>query len=143
MKIAHYCGYYSDFGVKMTGVARPGNPPFWEAYMFCWAVKSGQYHRDFYTERPEGRLTEHATAMARAGSAAQRLDEYMSSVRGTGVLREFNRAYKRRRMAASANGHGFMTFKTAMTRLQTALIPLLTGDKPVATASLFAEVFGR
>jgi hypothetical protein len=109
--------------------------------MFCWAVKSGQYHRDSYIERPEGRLTEHATAMARAGSASQRLDEYMASVRGTGVLKEFNRAYKRRRMAATARGEGFMTFKTAEARLRNALVPLLTGDKPVATASLFAEVF--
>jgi acetylornithine/succinyldiaminopimelate/putrescine aminotransferase len=79
--------------------------------------------------------------MARAGSAAQRLDEYMSSVRGTGMLREFNRAYRRRRMAATARGEGFMTFKTAEARLRNALVPLLTGDKPVATASLFAEVF--
>jgi hypothetical protein len=86
-------------------------------------------------------LTEHATAMARAGSAAQRLDEYMASVRGTGVLKEFNRAYKRRRMAATARGEAFMTFKVAEARLRAALVPLLTGDKPVATASLFAEVF--
>jgi hypothetical protein len=47
-------------------------------------------------------LTPHDVAMARAGGAAQRLDEYMASVRGTGVLKEFNRAYKRRRMAAIA-----------------------------------------
>jgi hypothetical protein len=87
-------------------------------------------------------LTPHATAMARAGSAAQRLDEYLSSVRGTGVLKEFNRAYKRRRMAATARGEGFMTFKTAEARFKRALIPLLTGGKPVLGASLFAEVFG-
>jgi len=86
-------------------------------------------------------LTEHATAMARAGSAAQRLDEHMASVRGTGVLKEFDRAYKRRRMAATASGEGFMTFKTAEARFKRALIPLLTGGKPVATASLFAEIF--
>jgi hypothetical protein len=39
-------------------------------------------------------------------------------------------------------GEGFMTYKTAMTRLRNALIPLLTGDKPVATVSLFADIFG-
>jgi hypothetical protein len=87
-------------------------------------------------------LTPHDTAMSRAGAAAQRLDEYMSSLRGTGVLREFNRAHKRRRMAATARGEGFMTFKTAEARFRRALIPLLTGGKPVLGASLFAEVFG-
>ena len=67
----------------------------------------------------------------------------MSSLRGTGVLREFNRAYKQRRMAATARGRGFMTFKVAEQRLKAALIPLLmNGGKPVVGQSLFAEVFG-
>jgi hypothetical protein len=87
-------------------------------------------------------LTEHATAMARAGSAAQRLDEHMASVRGTGVLKEFDRAYKRRRMAATARGEGFMTFKTAQARLRLALIPVLIGGGTVGpTQSLFANIF--
>jgi hypothetical protein len=69
--------------------------------------------------------------------------QYMSSLRGTGVLREFNRAYKQRRMAATARGRGFMTFKVAEQRLKAALIPLLmNGGKPVVGQSLFAEVFG-
>jgi hypothetical protein len=68
----------------------------------------------------------------------------MSSVRGTGVLREFNRAYKRRRMAATARGEGFMTFKTAEARFKRALIPLLQGGgKPVVSGSLFATIFGE
>jgi hypothetical protein len=56
MKVYWCCGYYSDYAVKVTGVARPRKPPFWEAYMFCWAVKSGEYHGDFYIERKAGRL---------------------------------------------------------------------------------------
>jgi predicted amidophosphoribosyltransferase len=81
MKIAHYCGYYSDFAVKVTGVARPRNPPFWEAYMFCWAVKSGQYHREFYVERPEGRLNItkanfHLVRPTFRGWAAQKLPAF-------------------------------------------------------------------
>jgi predicted amidophosphoribosyltransferase len=56
MRVHSCCGYYSDFAVKATGVARPRNPPFWESYMFCWAVKSGQYKRDFYIIKSEGRL---------------------------------------------------------------------------------------
>jgi hypothetical protein len=88
-------------------------------------------------------LTPHDVAISRAGAAAQRLDEYMASVRGTGVLREFNRAYKRRRMAATARGEGFMTFKTAEARLRNALVPLLQGNGNVHTATIFADIFGE
>jgi hypothetical protein len=87
-------------------------------------------------------LTPHATAISKAGAAAQRLDEYLSSARGTGVLKEFNKAYKRRRIAATMRGDGFMTFKTAMTRLRNALIPLLQGNGNVHTATIFADIFG-
>jgi hypothetical protein len=55
-------------------------------------------------------LTPHAAAMMRAGEAATKLDRYMDSLRGTGVLAEFNRAYKRRRTAASLRGEGFMSY---------------------------------
>jgi hypothetical protein len=58
-------------------------------------------------------LTPHDVAISRATDAAKRLDEYLLSVRGTGTLKEFNRAYKLRREAAAARGEGFMSFKTA------------------------------
>ena len=45
-------------------------------------------------------MTAHDVAMARAGDAAAKLDRYMDSLRGTGVLKEFNRADRRRRMEA-------------------------------------------
>jgi hypothetical protein len=88
-------------------------------------------------------LTPHGTAMARAGEAAAKLDRYMDSLRGTGVLREFNRAFKRRRMEAMLRGEGFMNYKAAELRLRRALIPLLQGGGNVRTQSLFAEIFGR
>jgi hypothetical protein len=37
-------------------------------------------------------LTPHDVAISRATDAAKRLDEYLLSVRGTGTLKEFNRA---------------------------------------------------
>ena len=81
--------------------------------------------------------------MMRAGEAAAKLDRYMDSLRGTGVLREFNRAFKRRRMEAMLNGRGFMNYKAAELRLRRALIPLLQGGGNVQAQSLFAEIFGR
>ena len=47
----------------------------------------------------------------------------MDSLRGTGVLREFNRAFKRCRMEAMLRGEGFMNYKTAEARLRKALVP--------------------
>jgi hypothetical protein len=51
MKVAHACGYWSDRAGE-----RPRDPPFYEAYLFCWAVKSGEYRFDFFIDRAEGRL---------------------------------------------------------------------------------------
>jgi hypothetical protein len=83
-------------------------------------------------------LTPHATAMGRAGGAAQRLDEYMSSLR---VDRRAARIQPRVQTAATARR--LLTFKTAEARLRTALIPLLmNAGKPTVGASLFAQVFG-
>jgi hypothetical protein len=87
-------------------------------------------------------LTPHDTAISRAAGAARRLDEYLSSVRGAGTLREFKRAFTVRREAAMAAGRGFMPYKIAMSRLRLALVPLLqNGGKPAVGASLFATVF--
>jgi hypothetical protein len=88
-------------------------------------------------------LTPHATAIERAQAAATKLDRHMDSLRGSGVLAEFNRQYKRRRIEAAANSGGFMTYKIATSRLRLALIPLLvSGGRPAIGQSLFAEVFG-
>lgn len=56
MKVGFICGYWSETATKRTGKARPHNPPFGEAWMFCLAVKSGEYHRTFFIEREAGRL---------------------------------------------------------------------------------------
>ena len=87
-------------------------------------------------------LTPHGVAMQRAAGAARRLDEYLTSLKGTGVLKEFARTYKRRRIAAAERGKGFMSYKVAELRFKRALIPLLmNGGKPAVGASLFAAIF--
>jgi hypothetical protein len=88
-------------------------------------------------------LTEHDTAVGRAANAAERLDAFMGSLNGTGVLREFNRAYKTRRQAAFAKGEQFMKYKVALARLRSAMIPILMNNGQPVGASLFAEVFGK
>jgi hypothetical protein len=58
-------------------------------------------------------LTAHDVAMARAGEMARRLDGYIDSLRARGAMKEFTRAYRRHRIAASMRGEGFMSFKVA------------------------------
>jgi hypothetical protein len=50
-------------------------------------------------------LTPHDVTIERAGNAATKLDRYMESLRDSGVLAEFNRQYKRRRIEAAARLH--------------------------------------
>jgi hypothetical protein len=89
-------------------------------------------------------LTPHEVAITRARDASRKIEQYMQSLRGTGALKEFNRAYKQHRMAATARGEGFMSYATATARLRRALIPLLVNGRTVGPAqSLFAEIFDR
>jgi hypothetical protein len=81
--------------------------------------------------------------MSRAGDAATKLDRYLESLRGTGTLKEFNRAFKEHRMAAMARGQGFMTYKVAQARLRRALVPLLANGRTIGPVqSLFEQIFG-
>lgn len=67
----------------------------------------------------------------------------MDSLRGTGVRKEFTKAYRRKRLAAGLRGEGFMSYGNAELRLRRALVPLLmNGGQPAVGASLFAEIFG-
>jgi hypothetical protein len=89
-------------------------------------------------------LTPNDVANSRARDASRKIEQYMQSLRGTGALKEFNRAYKQHRMAATARGEGFMSYATATARLRRALIPLLVNGRTVGPAqSLFAEIFDR
>src|SRR3982074_3519159 len=60
---------------------------------------------------PAPRVTPHDVAIERARAASQKVDAYLENLRSSGVLREFNRAFKSRRMAATANGQGLLSFK--------------------------------
>lgn len=88
-------------------------------------------------------LTPHDVAIQRAAGAARRLDEYLTSLKGTGVLKQFTRTYRLRRVAAAERGKGFMSYKVAELRFKRALIPLLLNNgKPAIGASLFETIFG-
>jgi hypothetical protein len=88
-------------------------------------------------------LTEHATAMMRAAEAAKRLDAFIAQLRARGAMREFTKMYKRRRIAATMRGEGFMSYQIAEARLRKALVPLLQGGATVAPTSLFSQIFDQ
>jgi hypothetical protein len=80
-------------------------------------------------------LTPHATALARATSAAQRLDERLAK-----SAKFFNAEYRRRRREAQAKGAGFMTHAAAQRRLRRVMIDRLTNGE-TRDKTVFDEVF--
>jgi hypothetical protein len=84
-------------------------------------------------------LTPDDVAVERAAASMMRLDSMFEAMRASGQLREFNRAYKIRRAAALAAGHGFMNYSTALRRLKFALVPMLQQGKPMR--GVFDEIF--
>lgn len=52
MKVCFACGYYSDLAHKLK--KRPED--YWDAYFFCWAVKTGRFHKEFLLHKQEGKL---------------------------------------------------------------------------------------
>jgi hypothetical protein len=89
-------------------------------------------------------LTPDDVAIERARSAGRKLDAYLANLHRSGVLRDFNRAFKQRRTEAAMRGEGFMSYKAAESRLRRALVPMLVnGGRDTNPKSLFAEIFGR
>jgi hypothetical protein len=89
-------------------------------------------------------LTPNTTAIERARSASQKLDGYLESLRARGAMKEFTKVYRRRRLAATARGEGFMSYAVAEARLRKALIPYLVGGRTIGPVqSLFEQIFDR
>ena len=88
-------------------------------------------------------LTADDVAIERARGAAMKLDAYLESLGRSGVLRDFNRAFKQHRTAARTRGEGFMSYKVAEQRLRKALVPMLVNGRSVGAQSLFEEIFRR
>lgn len=89
-------------------------------------------------------LTPNMIVLSRAKFAASKLESYLDTMNKSGGLAEFNKEFKRRRVAAGLRGEGFMSFGTAMLRLRRSLIRMLIGKQQVRwTESLFDEVLGN
>jgi hypothetical protein len=92
-------------------------------------------------------LTGHNDLLVRAKAATQRLASETEQARLSGRLREFNAAYKARRLQATAEGKSFPSYTVALRRLRGALARQAAGRSGAAaqaeTADLMATVFGE
>ena len=66
-------------------------------------------------------LRAYATVLARAKAALAKIDAGMAWAQRTGVLHEFNREYRRRRLEAQGRGERFMGYAQAKARLRRAI----------------------
>jgi hypothetical protein len=89
-------------------------------------------------------LTAHDALLVRVKAATQRLASQTEQARISGHLRDFNAAYKARRLKAQAEGRGFMSYTVALRRLRGQLATRAAARSGVVVADgkdLMAAVF--
>jgi hypothetical protein len=85
-------------------------------------------------------LTPGHVAMARAMELSTRMAAHLDAMQADGRLAEFNREYRRRRMAARLRGEHFMSFSNAEARLSRALIKHLANSND-QSPEVFLSIF--
>jgi hypothetical protein len=73
------------------------------------------------------RLTDHAVVMQRVRTTGIALEDKLTAAQNAGQLREFNKEYQRRRMAAKLAGKKFIDYQTARARLRAVLAAVAAG----------------
>jgi hypothetical protein len=75
-------------------------------------------------------VTPHAVVVQRASAAVARIDAGLDKAQEQGLLMEFNRQYKRRRMQAQEHGKGFLPYRHAKARLRKLLATTAAKGEP-------------
>lgn len=73
------------------------------------------------------RLTDHATVLSRVRTSTAVIDGKLTAAQDAGQLREFNKEYRRRRIAAQRAGKPFIDYDTARRRLAALLALVAAG----------------
>jgi hypothetical protein len=73
------------------------------------------------------RLTDHAAVLERIRTAGIALEDKLTAAQNAGLLREFNKEYQRRRMAAKVAGKKFIDYRDARARLRAVLAAAADG----------------
>jgi hypothetical protein len=77
--------------------------------------------------RPHFRLTDHVVVMERIRTTGIALEDKLTAAQNAGQLREFNKEYQRRRMAAQVAGKKFPAYRTMRARLRALLAATAAG----------------
>jgi len=84
--------------------------------------------------------TPHDRVIERASAAIERIATGLARANGRGTIGFFNSEYRQRRLEAAAQGRGFMSYRSAQTRLRRALTDKIASQLS-DSASLIARVF--
>jgi hypothetical protein len=84
------------------------------------------------------RLTEHVVVMKRIRTAGITLEDKLTAAQSAGQLREFNKEYQKRRMAAQLAGKPFIYYSAARARLRAVLAAAADGR---FSGDIFRRVF--
>jgi hypothetical protein len=91
-------------------------------------------------ERLRIHLTEHAAVLERVRERTQRLDEALERAQDAGLLKTFNIAFRKRRLAARQAGQRFMTYSNAQRRLRQTITEVIAAggviDKSIVGRAL-------
>jgi hypothetical protein len=78
-----------------------------------------------------------------ATAAVGKIDARLAKAQAAGLLEEFNREYRVRRVAAEARGARFMPYAIARSRLQRALGKVAAGEPAAIMREVFAPRWPR
>ena len=132
-KARDYCRAFDLVSIVLWRDGRLGvsrNPVGAEAAWWCPAKAAGAIVRAANANgkdvaaaaaRLKTPLTDHATVAERATEAVDRIDTALTAAQRRGDLAFFNQLYKAQRVAAQAQGRGFMPYGLALRRLRIAV----------------------
>jgi hypothetical protein len=87
-------------------------------------------------------LTAHDRVLERVRERTQRLDEALARAQDDGLLKTFNIAFRKRRLAARQAGQRFMTFSAAQRRLRQTITEVIANggvvDRSIVSRALEA-----
>lgn len=88
-------------------------------------------------------LTEHDRVLERVRERTQRLEEALEHAQANGLLKHFNAAFRKRRLAAQQAGHRFMSYSAAQRRLRQAITETIAAggviDRSIVERALSAS----
>jgi hypothetical protein len=85
-------------------------------------------------------LTPHSRAIARARAASERLDQALATLKASGELAAFNRAYRRHRQDLNAKGESAMPFWAAQQGLRRLIIRHLANHDSFFVSWILSEI---